>query len=191
MVGDDHLEPCGPSLGDLLDRRDPAVDGEDERALLLGQSRQRVPRDPVALLETAGEMPLDVGAEAAQGRDREGGRADPVHVVVAVDADPPAGRDRLSDQRAGRLHVPEQKRVVAGRLGGQKGPRRLGVAVAPPDEDGCRRFTDVERPRRAPVPPCGGTDASSRCPRASRSTVGLRSDGPAGPGGPRLSLRPG
>ena len=35
VVGDDHLEPGGPGLGDLLDGRDPAVDGEDERAALL------------------------------------------------------------------------------------------------------------------------------------------------------------
>ena len=30
-------------------------------------------------------------------------------------------------------------------LGGEEGPRRLGVAVAPPDEDACRRFADAER----------------------------------------------
>ena len=145
VVGDDDLEPRRPGLRDLLDGSDPAVDGEDERAAVVRQARQRLARHPVALLEAAGQVPLDVRAQVAQGRHGQRGRADAVHVVVAVDADPPARRDRLADQRARGLDVPEQERVVPGRLRGQEGARRLGVAVAAPDEDACCRFADAER----------------------------------------------
>ncbi len=145
VVGDDHVQARRAGLGDLLHGCDTAVDREDEGALLLREARQRVSGDAVTLLEAAREVPLDVGAEAAQRRDRERGRADPVDVVVAVHADAPTGGDRLPHERAGGLDVSEQEGVVPRGLGGEKGPRRLGVAVAPPDEDACRRFADAER----------------------------------------------
>ncbi len=118
MVGDDDLQPGRPRLGDLLHRRDPAVDGEDERTSLPGQARQRLTRNTVAFLEAAREMPPDLGAEASQGRHREGGGADAVHVVVPVDADPPTGGDRPPNLLAGGLDVAEQERIVAGRFRG-------------------------------------------------------------------------
>ena len=58
-------------------------------------------------------------------------------------------------ERAGRLDVAEQERIVAGTLRGEEGPRRLGVAVAPPDEHACRRFADAERPGELPYLPAG------------------------------------
>ena len=190
VIGDDHLQPRSACLGDLLDRGDAAVDGEDKGTPFLPKAGQRVPRDPVALFEAARKVPLDVGAELAQRAYREGGGADPVRVVVAVDADAPAGGDRLADERAGGLDVAEPERVVPGGSAARKARAVVGVAVSPPDEDGCRRVADAERRGRASVPRCGGTDASSRCPRASRSTVGRgigRTGSSGGLGRPRLS----
>ena len=150
VIGDDHLQARSACLGDLLGCGDAAVDGENERAPFLPQAGQRVPRDPVPLFEPARKVPLDVGAELAQGAYREGGGADPVRVVVAVYAEAPAGRDGLADEGACGLDVAESERVVPGRLGSQEGPRRVGVAVSPPDEDGCRRVTDAERRGKLP-----------------------------------------
>src|SRR6266508_3690341 len=65
MVGDDHVEPelaCAPHL---LDGGDAAIDGEHEPAPLAGEPLERAAVDAVALVETAGEMPLDVRPELA------------------------------------------------------------------------------------------------------------------------------
>ena len=56
------------------------------------------PFEAVALLEPRRQVPLRLGAELAQQQHGERGRADPVGVVVAVDADPRAGRDRGPDR---------------------------------------------------------------------------------------------
>ena len=100
MVGDDDVEPAFSGLGDLVDGRDPAVDGEDEPATLVGEPGKRVAADAVALVEAAREVPGDVGAELAQEKNGERGRGDAVDVVVAVDADPASlARSRLGSVR--------------------------------------------------------------------------------------------
>ena len=100
--------------GDLLDRRDPAVDREDEPDTVVREPPERLARDAVALLEPARQMPVDVGSELAQEEDRERGRTDPVHVVVAVDADARACVDGRADALDRDRHVAEQQRIVAG-----------------------------------------------------------------------------
>ena len=114
VVGDDDVEAVRARLGDLLDRGHAAVDGEHEPAALLGQARERLALDAVALLEAARKVPGDVGAELAEDQDGEGRGADPVRVVVAVDADPLAGSDRGADRLDRGGHVPEQEGVVGG-----------------------------------------------------------------------------
>ena len=125
VVGHDHVEAERLRARDLLDRGDPAVDGQDERAALLGEPLDRLTGEPVALVETAREMPVDVRPELAERRHRERCRADPVDVVVAVDADPLARRDRCSDPVACGRGVAEQLRVVT-----RAAPRR--EMLAPP-----------------------------------------------------------
>ena len=66
VVGDDHLEPGGLRLCDLVDCGDPAVDRQDEAAPFRGQARERLACDAVALLEAARQVPVDLGAELAQ-----------------------------------------------------------------------------------------------------------------------------
>src|SRR6266516_4811694 len=96
------------------------------------------------LAEAAGQMPVDVGPELAQDQDGQGGCADPVRVVVAVNADAPA----LGDGGANRLtrsgHVPEAERVVR-RQRSLEEPARAGhIFVATPDEHGRRRRAERE-----------------------------------------------
>ena len=66
VVGDDDLQPEAPGGGDLLDGGDAAVDGEHEPVAVLGELLEGLAREPVALLETARQMPADVGAELPQ-----------------------------------------------------------------------------------------------------------------------------
>ena len=130
MVGDDHLEAARLRGSDLLDRRDPAVDGHEQAATLVGEPRDRVAGDAVALLEAARQMPFDVGAERPQRQDGERRGADAVHVIVAVDADPLSVGDRRADPVDRDGHVPEQERVVRLDLARDERPRLLEVAIA-------------------------------------------------------------
>ena len=116
MVGHDHLEAERNGLRDLLHRGDPAVDGEQQPDSLAGHACERFAGDAVALLEAARKMPVDISAQLAQHEDCERGRADPVDVVVAVDADAGAGVDRRADALDGHGHVAEQERVVTWKL---------------------------------------------------------------------------
>ena len=177
MVGDDHVQPQRLRAGDLLDGGDPAVDREHELAALVGEPLDRLPRDAVALVEAAREVPVDVRAELAQTGDRERRGADAVDVVVAVDADPLARRDRGADPVAGRGGVAEERRVVARRLGREECPRHFGVAIPAPDEDAGGDPADPERRGKgARLIVRAGTDR----PRAllhRRITVRRASDG--------------
>ena len=145
VVGDDDLQPERPCFGDLGHRSDPAVDRDHEAAFLPRETRERVDRDAVSLLETTREVPVDVCAERAEDGDGERGRADAVGVVVAMDADPLA-RGNCPANRVTRLgHVSQESGVVSGPLAGEKGLRLSGVAVAPPDEDARCRLAEAER----------------------------------------------
>ena len=147
VVGDDHFQAASPRLCDLLDRGHAAVDGEHEAAPFVGESRQGLALDAVALLEAARQVPGDVGSELAQDQDGERRRADPVRVVVAVDADALAAGDRDLDRLHRTGHVTEQKRVVSRHFSGQEGLRLVGVAVPATDEHASRRLADLERLR--------------------------------------------
>ena len=106
--------PSSRARSTSVDGGDPAVDREQQADAGGRDPLERLDTDAVALLEAARQVPLDVGAELLQHQDGERRRADAVDVVVAVDADPLAGGDRLLDPVAGRLHVAQQERVVGG-----------------------------------------------------------------------------
>jgi hypothetical protein len=114
VVGHDHVEATGARGGHLLDRRDPAVDGQDEPAALVREPVDRVARDAVPLLEPAREVPLHLGAELAQRQHCKRRGADAVRVVVAVYADALAPLDGGADALARGPHVAQQERVVSG-----------------------------------------------------------------------------
>ena len=148
VVGDDDLEAeCG-GVGDLLDGGDAAVDGEHQLDALLGEPRQRLAVQAVALLEPRRQMPGRIGTELPQQEHGERGRADPVGVVVAVHADARARLDRGRDRRDGRAHVAEQERVVAGKLSGEEAGRLGGLAVAAADEHRGGHLVDAELSRQ-------------------------------------------
>ena len=145
VVGDDHVDPEPAGLVDLGDGGDAAVDREDELHAVLGEPRDRRRGDAVALLEPAREVPDDVGAELPQRQRRERRGADPVDVVVAVDADPLAPLDRGAEPLDGRGHVTEQERVVRDALGLEEGARRRRDRRAPAHEHGRDGLRDAER----------------------------------------------
>ena len=127
VVRDDDFEAARSRLRDLGGGRDAAVDREDEPATVLREPGQRLAADAVALVEAARQVPGDVGAELAQEEDGERGGGDPVHVVVAVNADPPARLHGGADLCAGGLHVTEQERVMRRLLTVEEPARGGGV----------------------------------------------------------------
>src|SRR5207253_3577528 len=145
VVGNDDVEPELAGAADLLYRRDAAVHRENDPTSFSGKPLERLAADPVALVEAARQVPVDLRAQLAEDEDRKHCRADAVHVVVAVDADATASADRRADALDRRIHVSEQEGVVQRLLTGQKGPRLFGVAVAAPDEHACRDLAEAER----------------------------------------------
>ena len=81
---------------------------------------------PVALLEPRRQVPRRLGAELAQQQDGERGGADAVGVVVAVDADARARRDRGADRLDRRAPCRRARtgRARAARPRGTAAPRR-------------------------------------------------------------------
>ena len=150
VVGDDHLEATRLRGSDLLDRRDPAVDGHEQAATLVGKPRDRVAGDAVALLEAAREMPFDIGAERPQRQEGERGGADAVHVIVAVDADPLSVGDRRADPVDRDGHVPEQERIVRLDLARDERPRLCVVSIPAADENRRRDLAELQGVRERP-----------------------------------------
>jgi hypothetical protein len=87
VVCDHDVEAERSGTYDLGDGGDPAVDGQHEAAAVFCQPVERLAGDAVALLEAARQVPRDVGPELAENEYRERRGADPVGVVVAMDAD--------------------------------------------------------------------------------------------------------
>ena len=113
VVGDDDVEPERAGVIDLLDRRDPAVDGDQELGALRAEPLDRGRGEPVAVLEPARDEPPDVRAEGTERPDHDRGRADAVDVVVTVDDDPRAGGDVGTDLLERDVDPGERARIVA------------------------------------------------------------------------------
>ena len=146
VVGDDDVdaELAGPR--DLRDGGDAAVDGDDEIDPVGRELLDRLEREAVALVEPARQAPVDRRAELPQDEDADGGRGDPVDVVVAVHADALSRGDRGADAVDGGSHVAERQRVVTGVVGLEECARFDGVVEAAPDEHGGRRLAHSQLP---------------------------------------------
>ena len=128
VVGDDHLDPGGPQRRHLLNRADPAVDGDHQLGAAALQLLDRPRAEPVAVAHAVGNQPVALGPQRPQRRDEDRGRGDPVDVVVAVDRHP---RPAPGVARAPARPRPPSRRTRAGRArprppGTRAPPRRCG-----------------------------------------------------------------
>ena len=103
MVGDDqiHAELAGHVGG--LERRDAAIDGDENARARLGQGAHRLAVEAVAFLDPMGDIEIDLGAEQGQQLPEDGDAGDAVDVVVAVDGDLLFLLDGLAQAGDGRL----------------------------------------------------------------------------------------
>jgi len=108
MVGDDHVQAQSAGVSHLLDGRDTAVDRHHHLGATVGELLERLAAEPVALLDTVGDVDVDVGAQVAQAPHQQRGGADAVGVVVAEDGDAPPRAHGVEQEirRRGDLAVP-------------------------------------------------------------------------------------
>ena len=143
VVGDHHVEPHSASGRDLLDRRDAAVDRDQQLDTAPAQPLHGRPGEAVALVEAARQLPDGVGAERAQGPQQHRGGADAVHVVVAEHGDNGAALHVREDQLTCRGNARQGERVVR-LLGRQEATRLLDIAEATAREDRAHDRRDAE-----------------------------------------------
>ena len=130
MVRDDDVEPRGAGGGDLVDRGDRAVDRDEQLRPARGEPLDRAEREPVAVVDPAREIPVDVGADRAQRAHEHRGRAHPVDVVVAVDRDPRAAAGVVEDARRALAQAAERvERMAHARVEERPGRIRRGEAA--------------------------------------------------------------
>ena len=134
VVGDHHLHAGGLRGGHLLDRGDRAVHRHQEIRAAGGEPLDGRGGEPVAVVDPARQVPVDVGPERPQRPHEHGGRADAVDVVVAVDGDPRAALDSGEDPRRPRAQPAERVERMP-RLRREERARGAGVREAAPHED--------------------------------------------------------
>ena len=174
VVGHHDVEPRSAGGRHLLDRRDRAVDGHQQVGPAGGEPLDGRGREPVAVVDPARQIPVDVRAERPQRPHEHRRRRDPVDVVVAVHGDPRPPADVTEDPARGFPQAAERvERMDV--LGGEKPPRRL-LPVEPAAHQHLREH--VRHPERALEALCG--------------RIGVRREGEAGVGRNhgRRSVRP-
>ena len=122
---------------------------------------------------------IDLAAEHLERAPQDDGGGDAVDVVVAVDRDPLAARQRPLEPRHGPVHVGQQKRivqVVERRVEEPIGDGRVAEA-AQAQQAGDGRM-DVQRRRRAPT---ASSSLHGRCCQRSDFIDGRRHE-PCTPG---------
>ncbi len=182
VIGDDHLHSGGARGGDLVGAGDPAVGRQQQTGAAGGQLLHPIERQPIAVTEPVGYVPVAARPQLAQGADQDRGRADAVAVVVAVDRDRVPFGDRAPDPLGHLLHRVELERIVhLSRL--QEGPRLVDRPVAASHQRHRHRLGERERLhqrpdlgvriRLEPEGSCGGI----RIGPAARHSARLRTGG--------------
>ncbi len=95
VIGNDQLQ--AQSAGKLCfgDAGNPAIDGNDQRRVGVGDLLQSFLVEAIAFVQAIGDMIMDIGVQQAEAADEDGGGRDTVGIVVTVDHDPlPLGNGR-------------------------------------------------------------------------------------------------
>ena len=143
VVGHDHVDTGSARGRDLLDRGDRAVDGHQQAGAARGEALDGGRREPVAIVDPARQVPVDIGTERSQRADQHGGRTDAVDVVVAVHGDARAAFDMGENPRGALAQAAERvERMPHVRV--DERPRGRGIAEPAADEHLCRDVRHAE-----------------------------------------------
>jgi hypothetical protein len=117
VVGDDEVDPERTRQRRFADRGDAAVDRDDDARSVRGELAQRLLVEAVALLVAVRDVRTDHDTELPEGAHEDRRTGDAVHVVVPIDDDALASRERTTEPLDRAVQV-EHRRAVA------LGPRR-------------------------------------------------------------------
>ncbi len=148
VVGDHDVEAGRARRGDLLDRGDRAVDGDQQVGPACGEPLDGRGGEPVAVVDAARQVPVDIGVERAQRAHEHGRGRHPVDVVVAVDGDPRPALDVRQDAVRGLPQAAERGQRMA-LLGGQERARDVRGRKIPPHQHLRQHVRDAELGRQA------------------------------------------
>jgi hypothetical protein len=112
MIRDDQIDPELAGAQRRLRAADAAVDRDDQRDAAGVQPFDRHRLQPVAVAQAFGDEVHDVGAEQFERAPQNDRRGHAVDVVVAMDRDPLASRDRAEDAIDRRPHPRQRHRIV-------------------------------------------------------------------------------
>ncbi len=138
VVGHEELEPELASESRLVQGRDAAIDGHDQRCLTLQRQRaERLGIDAVTLIDAVRDVILDVvGPCQLQAGPENAGSANAIDVVITVDDDLSTlanGPDNAIGRLGGAGKCFGVVKTVTPRL--QKGPSTGGVGDAPVQQE--------------------------------------------------------
>ena len=151
MVGDHDVHARRAGRGDLLHRRDRAVHRDEQPRPARGEPLDGGEREPVAVVDPARQVPVDVGAQRPQRADEHRRRAHAVHVVVAVHGDPRPALHVREDLRGALAQAAERVRRMA-HVGVEERPRERGVREPAPHQ----HLRDDVRDAQRGAQPLGG-----------------------------------
>ncbi|TPW16976.1 MAG: hypothetical protein FD129_554 [bacterium] len=120
MIEDDEIDAGIARRQRRLDRRDAAIDADDEARTPFGGGGEAGRADPVAVAHPVRQEVADLPPHHAQHAHQEGGADHPVDIVVAVDQDRFPGIDGAPGSFGGGGHVGKLERVVEGFQAGIK-----------------------------------------------------------------------
>src|SRR2546425_2352170 len=134
VVGDDEIDAELAREQGLAHGGDAAVDGHDDARPVRGELAERLAVEAVALLVAVRDVRADDRAELAERRDGDRRAGDAVDVVVPVDDDALASRERTMEALERPVHIAHRRALLRGDPGRQE-VGHLRRADAPPGED--------------------------------------------------------
>ena len=141
VVGDDQFQPALAGDAGLLHAADAAIDGDHQGRPAAAPRLHGLAVQAVALVNAVRHVIADLGPQQLQAEIEHGGARHAVHVVVAIDHDPPLGLDDRMDplgglaaagQGLGIVEVRElgvEERAGLGRIGDAAADQQLGDHV--------------------------------------------------------------
>ena len=106
------LTPRSTSAATTSPSLEPQSTGQHELEPGFETAVHHAPREPVSVLRAIGHEEMNVRAELREHLEEERRAADAVGVVVSVNEDAFAARDRLVQQARRAFHFVEEKRIV-------------------------------------------------------------------------------